>query len=173
MFFETEGTQKHYCKQTIISIKRKVASFFKQHFFLKFMVLGKCFILTKIKLFYKRFPSLSAFYSSAFSKYTWVSKTIWQLIHIKHIFNNHCPYSGKLTTQQGLYIFIWFHATEKFFAFKTLLQTAKKYELYDLFVNNCNIVLIKKEYSKLITKKNMDRSRKATACLPFWYVFLQ
>lgn len=81
------------------------------------------------------------------------------MIHIKHIFNNHCPYSGKLTTQPGLYIFIWFHATEKFFAFKTLLQK-KKYELYDLFVNNSNIVLSKKEYSKLITKKIWTEEEK-------------
>lgn len=33
-----------------------------------------------------------------------------------------------------------------------MFQTAKKYELFDLFVNSCGIVLSKKEYSKLITK---------------------
>lgn len=56
---------------------------------------------------------------------------------------------------------------KSFLATKTLLQTAEKYELFDMFVNNCGIVFSKKEYSKLITETMWEKEEGMK-----WRVFL-
>lgn len=61
--------------------------------------------------------------------------------------------SDQNSLQNRIYRFISdVHVTEKLFATKNLLQTAKKYKLFDVIFNDCNIIFNKKEYSKLVIK---------------------